>query len=70
MVPRHPGSVAYLVAGTQAVVAVRDHLPVQEADKRVLRAGDGRRRRREQYLQASHGRPWLLRAEEGRKKVR
>lgn len=61
---------AYLVAGTQAVVAMRDHLPVQEADERVLRAGDGRRRRREQYLQARHESPRLLRAEEEREKVR
>lgn len=63
------GSLEYLVADTQGVVAVRHHLPVQKADERVLRAGDGRRRRRVQYLQARHVRPRLLRAEEGRETV-
>lgn len=47
---------AYLVAGAQAGVAVRDQLPVQEADERVLRAGERGRRRREQHLQARHAR--------------
>lgn len=61
---------AYLVAGTQAVVAVRHHFPVQEADERVLRAGDSRRCGRKQYLQARHMRLRLLRAKEGNKEVR
>lgn len=61
---------AYLFAGTQAAVAARHQLPVQEADQRVLRTGDRRRRRREQNLQARHACPQLLRAEEGSEKVR
>lgn len=60
------GSVAYLVTDTQAVVAVCHHFPMQEADERVLRAGDGRRCRCEQYLQARHERQRLRRLEERR----
>lgn len=53
-------SAAYLVACAQDIVAVCHHFPVQEADERVLRAADGRRGRREENLQARHGRSRLL----------
>lgn len=61
------GSAAYLVADAQAIVAVCHYFPVQEADECVLRAGHGRRGRREENLQARHG---CLRLLWGRKKRR